>query len=85
MQPQRRQEVADFRSLWDMLSEKEQTENLTSVVERVRFDPVWSKIQLSLRAGALGAVAGIIAKREQAKEPEPRSSRRKRSLADKPL
>ena len=83
--PQRRQEVTDFQSLWVMLSEKEQIENLAAVVEQVRFDPARSKIQLSLRAGAVGAVAGIIAKREQVREPEPCRSRRKRSPADKPL
>lgn len=83
--PQRRQEVTDFQSLWAMLSEKEQIENMTAVVEQVHFDPTPSKILLSLRPGAVGAVAGIIAKREQAKEPEPRRSRRKHSPADEPL
>jgi hypothetical protein len=83
--PQRRQKVTDFQSLWAMLSQKEQIENLAAVVEQVRFDPARSKIQPSLRAGAVGAVARIIAKREQAREPEPRRSRRKRSPADKPL
>jgi site-specific DNA recombinase len=76
--PERRQEVTDFRSLWGMLTEQERTGSLPAIVEQVRFDPDRSKIQLSLRPGAVGALAGIIAKREQAKEPESRSSRRKR-------
>lgn len=83
--PERRQEVTDFRSLWAMLTEKEQVENLAAVVEQVRFDPVRSKIQLSLCAGAVGAVAGIIAEREQAKESKPRSSRRKSSQSNNSL
>jgi site-specific DNA recombinase len=83
--PELRQEVTDFRSLWEMLTERERIESLATVVERVRFDPARSKIQLSLRTGAVGALAGIIAKREQAKESEPRSSRCKRSPADKLL
>lgn len=82
--PERLEEVTNFRSLWAMLTEREQSENLPAVVEQIRFDPVRSKIQLNLRAQAVAVVAGIIAKREQAKEPQSRPSRRKRLPADEP-
>lgn len=76
--PERRQEVIDFRSLWGMLTERERIESLPAIVEQVCFDPNRSKIRLSLRPGGVGALAGIIAKREPVTQPEPRPSRRER-------
>ena len=58
-----RQEIAEFRTLWDLLTEKERTENLCAVVERVHFLLDRDKIELVLRGGAVRALARVLIRR----------------------
>jgi hypothetical protein len=74
----RREEVRDFRSLWDTLTEQERIDNLQVAVERVRFDPHRGKVQLTLRGGVVGAIAGVITNRQPPPEPATSSRRGKR-------
>lgn len=63
--PSRRQLAADFAPLWAELDERERHRGLAEVIGRVDFDPDNAKIRVSLRPGAIGAVAGMLATRER--------------------
>lgn len=60
-----RELAGDFASLWQLLDEAAQRECMASIVESVQYHKAKSRIRISLRAGAVGVLAGEIANRNR--------------------
>jgi hypothetical protein len=52
-----REFVADFAALWVLLTEREQVEVLSAILERIDIDVKHGKLGISLHQGAVGKVS----------------------------
>jgi site-specific DNA recombinase len=62
--PGQSQMIVDFNELWKELNETDKIRCLRDVIEKVVFDAANGNLQISLRPGAVGSVAGFLMNRD---------------------